>query len=407
MAEATEDEVEPRIDLVLQRGLREWRHHEQVPSGFRFAHDKAPVFGGGLHETFQERAQDLRTPRGGRLAGFEERDDRRGRHGGMPRGPKGNRNLEGCGRPGSHGSASHHRGIATRRNSHPPSRWRQRDFLTAPVSPRRKREDTDVAPAPVADPLIEAFRQDLRCRIRDAARLAARARASRLEIGEAEDSDEDLVTRLRDPRTFGDFAAQAIRDSRLLPSTRVRLAERAFDLLPVPDTESEVLVVEGRAPRSLLRLVEFLGSHRALTSVQVLHTVYAVFLDRSLVTESSPGTRARALAWMAVAAGAVGNPVLVYAAMHLAVVPPIEAVGTLGQLLRSRRVPDGLKVSLAELAAAEDGGARRWTEVAKTEGLLAADADPDSPAGIATTPRLEERVRHTARRWLARRRPTP
>ena len=258
----------------------------------------------------------------------------------------------------------------------------------------------------MADPLIEAFRQDLRCRIRDAARLAARARASRLEIGEAEDSDEDLVTRLRDPRTFGDFAAQAIRDSRLPSSTRVRLAERAFDLLPLPDTESEVLVVEGRAPRSLLRLVEFLGSRRALTPVQVLHTVYAVFLDRSLVTEAPPRTRARALGWMAVTPGAVENPVLVYAAMHLAVVPRIEAIATLGQLLRSRSVPDGLKVSLAELAAADDGGSRRWTEVAKTEGLLAADADPDSPAGIATTPRLDERVRHAARRWLARRSPT-
>ena len=251
-----------------------------------------------------------------------------------------------------------------------------------------------------ADPLADAFQHDLRCRSRDAARLAARAR--RAHIGGAEDSVEDLVVRLQDPRTFGDFAANAVRDRRLADTTRLRLAERAFDLLPLPDTEAEVLVVEGRAPPSLLRLIEFLGSRRALTPLHVLHLVYAVFLDRSLVAAVPPRVRARALLRVAGAAQGAEKAVLLYAAMHLAAVSPVEGAATLRHILNSRGVPEGVKRSLSDLAASSDGGMAAWTRLAQAEALLAGDVAPESPAGIANAPRLPERVQAIARRWLAR-----
>ncbi len=254
------------------------------------------------------------------------------------------------------------------------------------------------------DVLAESFRIDLRCDAPAAAHLAnlARERLPRI-AGASEDSDEDLILRLRDPRLFGTFAASVVGDADLSPAVQEAMADRVFDLLPLPRGEGEVILVEGRAPRGLLAVAAFVADAGNLTVLHLMHLVFAVFLDRKIVREAAPEVRTVVLAQ--VLAQAEANPTLrvLYAAMHLAAVSEAEAHRAFHEILRMRGVDDAMKRSLARAAATEDGGLALFLTVARDEGLVPADwTDGSAPEVIANIPRLPERLRAPANRWLSR-----
>src|SRR3972149_6857643 len=119
------------------------------------------------------------------------------------------------------------------------------------------------------DSLVAAFRADLRLDATAATALAAHAR--RLLPGlthSVDDSAEDLVVRLRDPRIFGELAAELLVETTLPPATLRLVVEHAFDLLPLPRGEHEAFAVGARAPMRLLSLARFLVEADAFT---VLH----------------------------------------------------------------------------------------------------------------------------------------
>lgn len=254
------------------------------------------------------------------------------------------------------------------------------------------------------DALVESFRVDLRCDASVAARLAglARDRVPRI-AGTPEDSDEDTVLRLREPRVFGAFAGALIEDASLPHALRVAVAERVFDLLPLPRAERDVILVESRAPRGLLAIAGFLGDAGALTVLHVMHLVFAVFLDRGIVREADRKVRNAVLA--RVLAYEEANPSLrvLYAAMHLAAVSDAEAHRAFRGILRVRGIDDAVKSRLARAAASEDGGVAYLLSLTRDEGLVPSElTDDTAPEVIANIPRLPPRVRAPASRWLAR-----
>ena len=253
-------------------------------------------------------------------------------------------------------------------------------------------------------PLVEAFRSDLPCTEPVAAELAALARelVPRL-AGTPEDSEEDLVLRLRDPRVFGRFVESVEADPRVPASARIPLLEHAFDLLPLPRTEGEVIAVETRAPRHLLSLAAALASEGGLSVVHVMHLVYAVFLDRSLLTEVPRRTRSAVLRAIVGEGGAGENLRVLYAGLHLASIPGPEAAAELRGILGSPAIPLGLRTSLASLAVAEDGGRTSLTQTAQREGLLPESlADPEEPSILASIPRLSRKLRSVGLDFLER-----
>ena len=70
-------------------------------------------------------------------------------------------------------------------------------------------------------------------------------------------SDEDVVTRLQDPRAFGLFARR-VHDARVSREVKIAVAERAFDLIPIPASETAAFRVEERN-RATARMVDELG----------------------------------------------------------------------------------------------------------------------------------------------------
>ena len=255
----------------------------------------------------------------------------------------------------------------------------------------------------MADPLEEVFRVDVGTTSGAAAILAdlARDRMSRFE-GAGEDSPEDLAVRLRDPRVFGQFAEPLLRSRRIDPKTKTLLAEHAFDLLPLPRTEGEVFLVEARAPRRLLAIAGHLLRAEAFTLLHMMHLLYAVFLDRGLVTGVGRTTRSEILQGVIVHADVSPTMKSLYAGMHLAAVPEREAAAELRRLLGSTDAPDPVRRELANSAVSADGGLERFARIAQKEGLLPEDAD--ETVATANVPRLPSSLATIGRIWLDRRR---
>ena len=254
----------------------------------------------------------------------------------------------------------------------------------------------------MVDPLRQVFAEDLR-RPEDADILAARARGLLPTLtGSQDDSPEDMAVRLRDPRIFGTFVGLLLPEEGIGPSAKIALAEHAFDLLPLPGSEGDVILVGSRAPPRLLALAGFLSDEGRLTVLHVMHVLFAVFLDPSLVTNVDRRTRTRLLESV-VAQSETSEPVrLLYAGLHVASVPEAEAHATLERLLRGG-APDSLKRVLAGVVAAADGGAAQLVAIAREEGLLASGAGrPLSSSELASVPRMPARLAALGRRWLAR-----
>ena len=256
--------------------------------------------------------------------------------------------------------------------------------------------------------LVDAFRADLRCSDSVARLLAALAlQHVRRVTASSEDSEEDVVLRLRDPRVFGDFADAIRVDRRVSPAVRTLLIEHTFDLLPLPQTEGEVIAVETRAPRHLLSLAAALAAEGGLSVLHVMHLVYAVFLDRSLVSKVPRRTRSAVLQAVVREGGSGENIRVLYASLHLAAVPEPEAASELRRILADAIVPFGFRRSLAALAAATDGGYASLTRMAQREGLLPETIeDPDGPSILVSIPRLPGRLRTAGRRFLGESDPT-
>ncbi len=255
----------------------------------------------------------------------------------------------------------------------------------------------------MADPLADAFRAEIPCDGPTAALLAARARERLPRIARSpEDTDEDLILRLRDPRLFGAFVEALLAEPEVPEGVRRVLVEHVFDLLPLPRTEAEVFEVESRAPPHLLALATVLAEPDGLTVLHLMHLVYAVFLDRTLVRGVGRPVRSAVLHSILARTEAEEGLRLFYAALHLSAVPEREAAREMGQVLRSGTVPAPLRHRIASLAVAEDGGRMELARLAQKEGLLPSDLeDLQSPEIHANVPRLPENLATPARAYLA------
>ena len=259
-----------------------------------------------------------------------------------------------------------------------------------------------MAGAIVSDSLAESLAADLRCDLSTAIQIAAKARQHLPRIvGTSEDFDEDIIVRLRDPWIFGDFAAALLEDLEVSTEVGSLLVEHAFDLLPVPPGEADLILVETRAPRSLLRLALFVADTKGLTVLHVMHLVFSVFLDRGIVRRAPRPVRSKLLSAVLRLAEVDANLRSFYAAMHLSAIPEPEAHRELRGILVGD-LDEAVKELLARESAAEDGGLEVLLRTAQALSLVPADGSGmATPESIANIPRLPPRLRAVGRRWLA------
>lgn len=256
----------------------------------------------------------------------------------------------------------------------------------------------------MTDLLADYFRTDVGCAEADAALLAglARDRVPRL-AGSAEDTEEDVLLRLADPRVFGAFVGGVLSEEGLSAASRSSLAEHVFDLLPLPRSEGDVILVESRAPPDLLRTALVAAEPDGLTVLHVMHLVYAVFLDRALVSGVPGPVRSRILDAVVHQAESTERVRALYACLHLAAVDEPEARRVLRRILRDRRLPESLKVALARAVGEPQVGVSALARMALDEGLLAAEsADAEAPEVVANIPRFPARLQADGQQWLRR-----
>ncbi len=256
----------------------------------------------------------------------------------------------------------------------------------------------------MSDPLAEAFQSEIPCEKAVATLLASLAREHLARLGGGpEDSDADLIVRLRDPRVFGTFAEVVCADRRAGAAAQDAVLEHVFDLLPLPRSELELINVEARAPPRLLALALRLAESEGLSVLHVMHLVYAVFLDRSLVLNVPRATRSAVYRSVLGIRDASEDLRVLYACLHLSTVSEAEGVAEIHATMRSRSLPPSLRHSLASVAASEDGGRFALTVVAQREGLVPSElGEPQRATVLANIPRLPEKLAAPARKFLAR-----
>lgn len=256
----------------------------------------------------------------------------------------------------------------------------------------------------MADALADAFRSEIPCTAPVASLLAILAREHLARLGGGpEDSDADVTVRLRDPRVFGSFAEAVLEDRRAGPAVHEAVLEHVFDLLPLPRSEGELIDVESRAPPRLLSLALHLAESGGLTVLHVMHLVYAVFLDRSLVLDVPRATRSATYRAVLGVEDASENLRVLYACLHLAALGDAEAASEFRRTLRSRDTRPSLRRSLASVAASDDGGQSALAILAQREGLFPSDlGDAQGPTTLANIPRLSEKLAAAGRRYLER-----
>ena len=226
---------------------------------------------------------------------------------------------------------------------------------------------------------------------------------SAVSLARPELSDEDVVARLLDPRAFGLFARRVL-DARVSREVKIAVADRAFDLIPIPASEHAVLRVDERTPPGLLRLVRFLLENEAFSVLHLLHLVYASFLDPELLRRSDRATRA----WVLMAIVARGEfpeaQRLLASFQFLASMAPRDAASAFDGIVKAKFVSPTVRSGLAAAASSSDGG-RAWFEaVAVQEGLVSptTGSEVSDVERAARVPALPENVRVRARRWLER-----
>jgi len=207
---------------------------------------------------------------------------------------------------------------------------------------------------------------------------------------------------MRDSRTFGRFAELLLRDADISTDAKILVAEHAFELLPLPQAEGDVFLVDSRASSGLLDLAAFLLRREAFTVLQFMHLLYAVFLDRTLVTNVERSTRSEVLASVASLDEFPEGPRVLYSSFHLAALPEREQKVEFGTILRGS-APRTFRQTLARIAASEDGGVGEVARIAQAEGLVPdLDEGPSNPTVLVNIPRLSSRLAAPALKWLAR-----
>ena len=222
------------------------------------------------------------------------------------------------------------------------------------------------------------------------------ARASEL-------SDEDVISRLQDPRPFGLFAHRVL-DARVSREAKIAVAERAFDLIPIPATEHIAFPVEERTPPALLRIVKYLLENESFTVLHLLHLIYASFLDPKVLQDADRRTRTWVLLAIMVREELPETPRLLAAFQFLASMAPRDAAAAFDGILKARFVSSTVRSGLAAAASGSDGGRTWFAAVATEEGLLP-PMDASGAGALefeARVPALPENVRGRARRWLER-----
>jgi hypothetical protein len=222
------------------------------------------------------------------------------------------------------------------------------------------------------------------------------ARASEL-------SDEDVISRLQDPRAFGLFARRVL-DARVSREVKIAVAERAFDLIPIPVGEHVAFRVEERTPPALLRFVKFLLENEAFTVLHLLHLVYAAFLEPKVLREADRHTRTWVLVAIMSREELPETPRLLAAFQFLASMAPRDAGSAFDGILKAKFISRTVRSGLAAAASGSDGGRAWFAAVASDEGLLPPSRESDASAVEleARVPSLPESVRGRARKWLER-----
>jgi hypothetical protein len=215
-------------------------------------------------------------------------------------------------------------------------------------------------------------------------------------------SDEDVIARLQDPRAFGGFVRRVL-GSRVSREVKIGVAERAFDLIPIPASETVAIRVEERTPPGLLRIARYLLENDEFTILHLLHLVYAAFLDPRILRGVDRGTRTWVLMAVMSREELPDTSRLLAAFQFLSAMSARDAASAFHAIVSAKFVGMGVKGGLAAAASGSDGGRAWFAAVAVQEGLLPRSslAEPSSAEYEARVPAMPEAVRERARRWLA------
>ena len=212
-------------------------------------------------------------------------------------------------------------------------------------------------------------------------------------------SDEDVIARLRDPRAFGLFARRVL-DSRVSREAKIAVAERTFDLIPIPASDRVAFPVEERTPPGLLRIARYLLENEAFTILHLLHLVYAAFLDPRILREGDRRTRTWVLMAVMSREELPDTARLLAAFQFLAAMSPRDAASAFHGIAGARFVSPTLRAGLAAAASGSDGGRAWFAAVAVQEGLVPRSGLTEVEAA-ARVPAMPEVVRERALEWLA------
>ena len=219
----------------------------------------------------------------------------------------------------------------------------------------------------------------------------------------AELSDDDVVSRLQDPRAFGLFARR-VHDARVSREVKIAVADRAFDLIPIPASEHDAFPVAERTPPGLLRIVRFLLENESFSVLHLLHLIYAAFLDPEVLRSADRQTRTWVLMAIVAREELPETQRLIAAFQFLAAMVPRDAAAAFDGIVKAKHVSPAVRTGLAAALSGSDGGRAWFTAVAIQEGLLLPGNESEASRieFAARVPGVPENVVTRARKWLER-----
>src|SRR5438445_3827874 len=216
-------------------------------------------------------------------------------------------------------------------------------------------------------------------------------------------SDEDVVSRLQDPRAFGLFARR-VHDARVSREVKIAVAERAFDLIPIPASEHDAFPVAERTPPGLLRIVRFLLENESFSVLHLLHLMYAAFLDPEVLRSADRQTRTWVLMAIVAREELPETQRLIAAFQFLSAMSPRDAAAAFDGIAKAKFVSPAVRTGLAAALSGPDGGRAWFAAVAIQEGLLppANESEVSRIEFAARVPGVPENVLAQAHKWLQR-----
>src|SRR3989304_5504669 len=157
---------------------------------------------------------------------------------------------------------------------------------------------------------------------------------------------------------------------------RPEVLERGGGSPPPTRGVAEPFSVETRGPHNLIALPRPLIAASAFTPLHLLHIVYAVFLDRSLVAAVDRETRSAVLAYVAASASSDDRVSALYVSLHLSALEEPEATVELRSMFESA-VPRWLfKRLVAGVVAPDIRGVAAWGPLGQGGGRVAPEVGP-------------------------------